>query len=63
MAKLPSISSQTVVKAFKALGWQVARQRSSYIILVREVHEATFPSQTVIRWLKEPCEALFVQQD
>ena len=41
MAKLPSASSRKVVNAFKNLGWQVARQTSSHIILVSEGHEAT----------------------
>jgi len=41
MAKLPSINSRKVVKAFEALGWQVVRSRGSHIIMVREGHEAT----------------------
>lgn len=41
MAKLPSISSRKVIKAFEALGWTVVRQRGSHIILVQEGHEAT----------------------
>jgi predicted RNA binding protein YcfA (HicA-like mRNA interferase family) len=41
MAKLPSANSRKVVKAFKKLGWQVARQTSSHIILVKEGNEAT----------------------
>jgi predicted RNA binding protein YcfA (HicA-like mRNA interferase family) len=41
MAQLPSASSRKVTKAFKKLGWQVARQASSHIILVKEGHEAT----------------------
>jgi predicted RNA binding protein YcfA (HicA-like mRNA interferase family) len=30
-----------VVRAFEKLGWQVARQRGSHIILTREGHIAT----------------------
>jgi predicted RNA binding protein YcfA (HicA-like mRNA interferase family) len=41
MAKLPSLSSRRVVKAFQAYGWQVVRQKGSHIIMVREGHEAT----------------------
>ena len=41
MAKLPSVSSRKVVKAFRACGWQVARQESSHIILVKEGETAT----------------------
>ncbi len=36
MARLPRLSGRRVVKAFKALGWEEARQSSSHIILVRE---------------------------
>ena len=41
MAKLPSISSRRVVKAFQAHGWQVVRQKGSHIVMVKEGHEAT----------------------
>ena len=36
MAKLPVLSGIQVVNAFKVLGWSVARQRSSHVILVRD---------------------------
>lgn len=41
MAKLPSISSRKVVKAFQTFGWQMVRQESSHIILILEGREAT----------------------
>ena len=41
MAKLPVLSGIQVVAAFKTLGWSVARQRSSHIILVREGEAAS----------------------
>jgi len=41
MAKLPSVSSRKVVKAFRSLGWEVARQESSHIIMVKEGEIAT----------------------
>jgi predicted RNA binding protein YcfA (HicA-like mRNA interferase family) len=41
MAKLPSLSSRKVVKAFRTLGWEVARQESSHIVMVRKEHLAT----------------------
>jgi predicted RNA binding protein YcfA (HicA-like mRNA interferase family) len=41
MAKLPSVSSRKVIKAFRVLGWEVARRESSHIIMVREGHVAT----------------------
>ncbi|MGD0259658.1 MAG: type II toxin-antitoxin system HicA family toxin [Verrucomicrobiota bacterium] len=41
MPPLPSASGRKVVRAFQALGWQVARQRGSHIILVKEGQTAT----------------------
>ena len=36
MPALPILSGRKAVKAFEKLGWQVARQRGSHIIMVRE---------------------------
>ena len=36
MARLPVLSGIQVVNAFRALGWSIARQRSSHIILVKD---------------------------
>ena len=41
MAVLPVLSGREAVRAFEALGWQVARQSSSHIILVKPSHRAT----------------------
>lgn len=41
MAKLPSLSSRRVVKAFRSFGWEVARRESSHIIMVKEGELAT----------------------
>ena len=41
MSFLPSVSGRKVVRAFVGLGWQVARQRGSHIVLVKEGHPAT----------------------
>ncbi|MGE3804597.1 MAG: type II toxin-antitoxin system HicA family toxin [Gemmataceae bacterium] len=41
MAKLPSVNHKKAVRAFKSFGWEVARQSSSHIILVRDGSEAT----------------------
>jgi predicted RNA binding protein YcfA (HicA-like mRNA interferase family) len=41
MPPLPSLSGREVVRAMQSLGWQVARQRGSHIILVKEGHIAT----------------------
>ena len=41
MARLPSVSSRRVIKVFKAFGWEVARQESSHVILVKEGETVT----------------------
>ncbi len=41
MPSLPALSGRTVVKAFESFGWEVARQRGSHIILVKDNHNAT----------------------
>ena len=41
MDKLPVLSGREVAKIFGRLGWQIARQRGSHIILVKEGHIAT----------------------
>jgi predicted RNA binding protein YcfA (HicA-like mRNA interferase family) len=41
MAKLPTLSGAQVVSAFAKLGWSVARQRGSHIIMVKEGEPAS----------------------
>ena len=41
MQKIPLLSGPEVVRVFSRLGWDVARQRGSHIILVKEGHIAT----------------------
>ena len=41
MARLPAISGRQAVRAVQNLGWDVARQSSSHIILVKEGHMAS----------------------
>jgi predicted RNA binding protein YcfA (HicA-like mRNA interferase family) len=36
MPALPVLSGRKVVRAFERIGWKVARQRSSHIIMVKE---------------------------
>lgn len=36
MASLPVLSGREVVKAFESLGWKIARQSSSHIIMTKE---------------------------
>jgi len=41
MDKFPSIGCRKVVKAFQRLGWQIARQTSSHIVMVQDGHVAS----------------------
>lgn len=41
MSALPVVSGRRVVRTFQKLGWEVARQRGSHIILVKEGSMAT----------------------
>lgn len=41
MAKLPHLSGREVVRVFQHFGWEIARQRGSHIILVKDGHNAT----------------------
>lgn len=41
MPDVPLLKSREVVKSFKKLGWEVARQKGSHIILTKEGHIAT----------------------
>ena len=41
MASLPALSGRDVVRVFARDGWQMARQRGSHMILVKDGHMAT----------------------
>ena len=41
MPALPRMSGRRVVRVFESLGWAVARQRGSHIILVKSGHIAS----------------------
>ncbi|MCX6561939.1 MAG: type II toxin-antitoxin system HicA family toxin [Candidatus Aminicenantes bacterium] len=41
MPDVPLLKPREVVKAFRKLGWDVARQKGSHIILTKEGHLAT----------------------
>lgn len=41
MAKPPVVSGRQAVRAFEGLGWEVARQTGSHVILVRDGHPPT----------------------
>ncbi len=41
MPPLPNLSGKEVVRVFKRFGWNVARQKGSHIILIKENHIVT----------------------
>lgn len=41
MSPLPILSGREVARAFERLGWEIARQKGSHIILVNSDHPAT----------------------
>ncbi|MCY3729608.1 MAG: type II toxin-antitoxin system HicA family toxin [Nitrospira sp.] len=41
MPVLPALSGNEVVRIFEAFGWNVARQRSSHIVMTKEGEMAT----------------------
>ena len=41
MPALPTLSGRDVVRAFLVDGWQMARQRGSHMVLVKDGHMAT----------------------
>jgi predicted RNA binding protein YcfA (HicA-like mRNA interferase family) len=41
MPELPTLSGRETVKTFEALGWQIARQKGSHIILTKPGEMAT----------------------
>jgi predicted RNA binding protein YcfA (HicA-like mRNA interferase family) len=41
MPTLPVLSGRKAVRAFEKLGWQVARQRGSHVIMVKEGENVT----------------------
>ena len=41
MGTIPLLRPREVVKAFERLGWEIARQRSSHIIMTKPGHIAT----------------------
>ncbi len=41
MPQLPALSGKGVVRVFEELGWEVARQKGSHIIMTKKGHIAT----------------------
>ena len=41
MPELPQLSGRKAVRAFELLGWKVARQKGSHIILIKDGQVAT----------------------
>jgi predicted RNA binding protein YcfA (HicA-like mRNA interferase family) len=53
MVTLPVLSGKEVVKRFENLGWRVARQSSSHIIMTKEGEIATLPFPIIGKSRKE----------
>ena len=49
MPPVPLLTPREVVRVFRALGWDVARQRGSHIILTKRGHIATLSVRTIGR--------------
>jgi len=47
MPPVPILRPREVVRAFSKLGWEVARQRGSHIILTKRGHIATLAAPTI----------------
>ncbi len=53
MQKLPLLNGREVVKIFGRLRWEVARQRGSHIILLKEGHIASLSVLIIVRLQEE----------
>ena len=54
-SSIPVLTGRQVVHAFAKLGWQVARQRASHIILTKPGEIVTLRSRTIAKWLAGRC--------
>jgi len=61
MPPVPILTPREVVKTFQRLGWRIARQRGSHIILIKEGYIATL-SATIPKSHGALSEALFHAQ-
>jgi len=41
MGKLPVLSGRQVVQIFQRFGWEIARQKGSHIVMIKEGHIAS----------------------
>ena len=58
MGSIPLLRPKEVVKVFERLGWEMARQRGSHIIMTKPGHLATpFPSPIITLSPAAPCAA------
>ncbi len=56
MPPIPLLRPREVVRAFENLGWQVARQRGSHVILTKPGNIATLSVPTIRKLRGERCE-------
>lgn len=57
MPAIPILRPREVVRAFERLGWEVARQHGSHIILTKSGHIATLSVPNHATVARERCEA------
>ena len=62
MSTLPILSGREVVQIFVKLGWEIARQRGSHIILVRAGHPATFEDNSALIYINASGREIPVRQ-
>ena len=63
MTKLPVLSGEEVIKALAMLGFFVARQKGSHIILRRDDPSGMVVVPNHKSWIEARLEALFVRLD
>ncbi len=47
MPSLPILRPREIIKAFEKLGWEIARQKGSHIILIKEGHVSTLTAKVL----------------
>jgi predicted RNA binding protein YcfA (HicA-like mRNA interferase family) len=63
MPPVPLLRPRDVVAAFHKLGWEVARQRGSHIILIKPDTLQPFRFPTIPKLREEPCRLSSPAQD
>jgi predicted RNA binding protein YcfA (HicA-like mRNA interferase family) len=59
MSALPVLSGRKATRVFEKLGWQIARQRGSHIIMIKEGELPRFPFPITKKLPKALCTLCF----